>query len=235
MREIWKTMPFRTLFQISDKVCPISGETPYEEYLNFVTHAFGVALGILGLVVILGYSFMCGGSHWQIVGSCVYGATLVCVYSASALYHRCNCPKKKRTLKMCDHISIYFYIAGSYTPFCLSPCLGEWGWTIFWLIWAMAILGSLGKWFFMERLIAVSFVSYLIMGWLVVVALDPLLNTLPSNGIAWMVSGGLLYSFGAIFYIWESLPFGHTIWHVLCLAGSFCHYCSVFFYVIPML
>lgn len=233
MQNFWRTASLRSFFEVTDEVCPISGETVHEERLNTLTHGAALVLGILGVIAILWYSSQCSSS-WQIASSVVYGSTLIMVYGSSTLYHKCVDVHKKRRLKLADHISIYFFIAGSYTPFALSPCLGEWGWTIFSMIWGMAILGAVWKLIFPERMHIVSMIAYLAMGWLIVLALEPLFETLPFGGIAWMVTGGLMYTFGTIFYIWESLPFGHAIWHLCCLGGSVCHYCSILFYVLPL-
>lgn len=226
-------MPIYLKTVASNDPCPVSGETVLEERTNVLTHGIGLCLAILGMGCMIHHTAL-HGTFWQMMSCALYSSTLVLTYAISTCYHGCSDLKRKKALRIADHICIYFFIAGSYTPFTMSPCLGEWSWTLFTLVWGIAALGTLWKIFFVDRFRFVSTLAYLTMGWLVVLALDPMVEHLPQAGMAWLVIGGLLYSAGTIFYLWESLPYGHAIWHVFCLAGSVCHYCTIFFYVVPL-
>ena len=163
----------------------------------------------------------------------MYGVTLVLLYAASTLYHGVRSRGLKRVLKVVDHSSIYLLIAGTYTPFTLINLRGRWGWTLFGLVWGLSLLGILFKIFFVDHFKIVSTTVYLAMGWVVVIALKPLLSLVPSGGILWLLAGGLSYTIGVGFYAWRKLPYNHAVWHVFVLAGSICHYFAVLFYVLP--
>lgn len=173
------------------------------------------------------------GTAWHIVGCSVYGATLVLLYTASTLYHSVRSPRLKRFFRIIDHASIYLLIAGTYTPFTLVNLRGGWGWTLFGLVWGLAALGILFKVFFVGRFSIASTAVYLLMGWLVVIAIKPLLTLVPSGGILWLLAGGLAYTAGVVFFAWERMPYNHAVWHVFVLTGSICHYFAVLFYVLP--
>ncbi len=199
---------------------------------NSVTHGLGLALSVAGFAVLV---FLAGskGSAWHVVSCVVYGITLVILYAASTLYHSVRSPRLKRVLKIVDHSSIYLLIAGTYTPFTLVNLRGGWGWTLFGLVWGLSLLGILFKIFFVEHFKIASAAMYVVMGWLVVVALKPLLHVVPSAGILWLFAGGVFYTVGILFFACRRLPYAHTIWHVFVLAGSVCHYFAVLFYVLP--
>jgi len=203
-----------------------------EEIANTITHGIGLALSIVGLAVLVVLAAS-RGSAWQIVSCSVYSVTLVFLYTASTLYHSVRSPRLKRILRVVDHSSIYLLIAGTYTPFTLVILRGGWGWTLFGLVWGLSLLGILFKVFFVDHFKIVSTTVYLVMGWLVVIALKPLLALVPSGGILWLLAGGVLYTIGVGFYAWRKLSYNHAIWHVLVLAGSICHYFAVLFYVLP--
>lgn len=203
-----------------------------EEIAASVTHGIGLALGVVGLAVLVVLAAL-KGSAWHIVSCSVYGVTLVFLYAASTLYHSIRSPRLKRILKVVDHSAIYLLIAGTYTPFTLVILRGGWGWTLFGLVWGLSLLGILFKIFFVDHFKVVSTSLYLVTGWLVVAALKPLVALMPSGGILWLLAGGVIYTVGVGFYAWRKLPFNHAIWHVFVLAGSICHYFAVLFYVLP--
>ncbi len=203
-----------------------------EELINSITHGAGLALSVAGLVVLVTLAAL-KGTAWHIVGCSVYGATLVLLYSASTLYHSMRSPRLKRFFRIIDHASIHLLIAGTYTPFTLVNLRGGWGWTLFGLVWGLAALGILFKIFFVGRFPIASTAVYLLMGWLVVIAIKPLLTLVPSGGLLWLLAGGLAYSAGVVFFAWEKMPYNHAVWHVFVLTGSICHYFAVLFYVLP--
>ena len=203
-----------------------------EEIANSITHGIGLALAIAGLSVLVVFACL-RGSAWHVVSCSIYGSTLVILYLASTLYHSIQNPAAKRILKVFDHCSIYLLIAGSYTPFTIVSLRGGWGWTLFGLIWGMAILGIIFKTFHTGKYENFSLALYLFMGWLVIIAIKPLFSSVPLIGFLWMVAGGLFYTFGVLFYCLDRIPFFHTIWHLFVLGGSTCHFFAVLFYVVP--
>ncbi len=206
-----------------------------EEILNAVTHGVGTLLAIIGLSVLTAAAYINGGVL-HLVSSIVYGISLVLLYLASTLYHSFSFTdeKIKSVLKFFDHAAIYVLIAGNYTPFTLIPLHGTIGWTIFSIIWGLALIGIVFKIFFVKRFKVFSTLCYLLMGWLSVVMIKPLLATLPIAGIYWLIVGGVFYTVGAIFYLARRIPYNHAIWHLFVLAGSICHFIAVFNYVLPI-
>lgn len=204
-----------------------------EEIANTTSHAIGVALSIIGLVTLIWLS-VDAGDLWKIIGVTIYGITLITLYLASTLYHGWLPGKVKQWLQVADHAAIYLLIAGTYTPFTLVVLPPVWGWTLCAIIWALALTGVIFKIFFIGRFNVLSTILYLIMGWLVVVAMNPLIENFSTGGLSWLVAGGLFYSLGTIFYLWEKLPYSHVIWHLFVMAGSICHFFSILLYVIPM-
>ncbi len=202
-----------------------------EELANAITHGAGLILSVIGLVMLLVLAVM-HGSAWQIVSCAIYGATLVCLYTASTLYHGIPSPRLKRALKIFDHSAIYLLIAGTYTPFLLVNLRGGWGWSLFGTIWGLALAGILLKFWFVDHFQILSTTVYLLMGWLAVVAVRPLLLLVPTAGLVWLLAGGLLYTIGVVFYAWKRIPYNHVIWHVFVMAGSACHYFAVLYSVI---
>ncbi|MGC8866432.1 MAG: PAQR family membrane homeostasis protein TrhA [Bacteroidales bacterium] len=202
-----------------------------EEVFNSVSHGIGAGLGIAGLVIMVIFAAFTG-DPWKIVSSVIFGASLIFMYTSSTLYHAFGGRKRVFFNKM-DHAAIYILIAGTYTPFMLVTLRGPWGWSIFGAIWAMAIAGILFKMFwYTKKLRTLSAVIYLMMGWLVIIAIKPLINNLPTGGLWWLVAGGLSYSLGVVFYLVKKIPFGHGIWHLFVLGGSICHYFAILFFVI---
>ena len=203
-----------------------------EEIANSITHGLGAALSITALILLTVLSGR-SGDPWRIVSFAIYGSTLIILYTSSTLYHSFQNPTAKKVFRYFDHSSIYLLIAGTYTPFTLVSLRGGWGWTLFGMIWGFAAFGLIMTIFgFGRSRILASFI-YIGMGWLVVIAIKPLVNAIPPGGLAWLVAGGLFYTFGVLFYIWKRLPFNHTIWHLFVLGGSVCHFFAVFYYVLP--
>ncbi|MBW9260757.1 MAG: hemolysin III family protein [Candidatus Thiodiazotropha sp. (ex. Lucinisca nassula)] len=203
-----------------------------EEIAHAVTHGVGVLLSVAGLAILVTYAALYG-DVWHITSCSIYGATLILLYSASTLYHGIPMPRAKKLLQRFDHAAIFLLIAGTYTPFTLVNLRGSWGWTLFGLVWGFAIVGVLLELFRDVRLKWLSLSLYLGLGWLVVVAIKPLIDAVEVGGIVLLLAGGLCYSLGVIFYIWRRLAYHHAVWHLFVLAGSVLHFFSVFFYVVP--
>ncbi|NQV16485.1 hemolysin III family protein [bacterium] len=205
----------------------------YEELANTITHGAGIAFSIAGLVLLVARSAMYG-DVWQVVSFSIYGTSLILLYLASTLYHGFQSKRMKEIFRTLDHSAIYLLIAGTYTPFLLVTLRGPWGWSLFGLIWGLALLGISFKIIFGHKYNFVSTLFYLMMGWVVIIAIKPLLDALPLSGFFWLLAGGLAYTFGVIFYTWEKLPFNHAIWHGFVLAGSFFHFFAVLLYLSPV-
>jgi len=205
--------------------------SPKEELVNTITHAFGLLLSIPGWVLLIIYSSL-HGTVWHIVSFSIYGTTLVLLYLASTLYHGTKNITAKKKLNVLDHSAIYLLIAGTYTPFLLIVLRGVWGWSLFGIVWGLAILGIAIKILVAGRLKIVSATAYVLMGWIVVIALKPLINNLEITGLYWLFAGGLSYTIGAIFYVMKKIPYHHGIFHVFVLGGSFAHWWAVFFYLL---
>jgi len=203
-----------------------------EEIANASTHGVGLLLSIAGFVALLVLATL-RGTAWHIVACCIYGATLICLYAASTLYHAAISPGVKRTLRIFDHSAIYLLIAGTYTPFLLVSLRGPWGWSLFGVIWGLALAGVLFKFWFVERFAILSTAVYIAMGWFVVIAAKPVITHLSLTAIIWLLAGGLAYTGGVVFFAAKRIPYNHAIWHLFVLAGSFCHYLAVLSTVIP--
>lgn len=202
-----------------------------EEIANAVIHGIGALLSIVALVLLVVFSAI-NKQPWSIFSSIIYGSSLIILYSASTLYHSFQNKKVKELFEIFDHSAIYILIAGTYTPFALITLNGRLGWIIFSVVWILAAIGILFKIFFVKKFMILSTLLYIAMGWLVVFAMGPLVENLDFWGLFWLVIGGILYTLGTIFYIWRKIPYHHAIWHLIVLAGSICHFFSVFFYVI---
>jgi hemolysin III len=208
-------------------------ETVAEETASTLTHAVGGLLAAAGLVTLIVYAAFAHDSR-RVVAVSIYGSSLVLMYSASSVYHLVNHPRVKRWLRVVDHVSIYLLIAGTYTPILLISIRGAWGWSMFGVIWGMACAGIVLKLFFIDRFSLLSTAIYVLMGWMVLVAAGPLFAHVPHGGIAWLFAGGIVYTAGVIFYLWDHLPFNHAIWHLFVIGGSVCHFLAVLFYILPV-
>jgi len=202
-----------------------------EEIANSITHGIGILLGIAALVLLITFT-EAPRDAWRITSFSIYGASLIFLYLASTLYHSFSTRSVKRFLRKLDHAAVYVMIAGTYTPVTLILMRDSWwGWTLFGVIWAMAIGGILFKFFFFGRLRILSVLFYIAMGWLVVIAIKPLLTVAPTGFIFWLVIGGVCYTSSVAFYGWRKLPYHHTVFHLLILAGSVSHFFGLFRYL----
>lgn len=203
-----------------------------EEFANTITHGFGLVLSIIGFVVLI---LLTGvrGDPLSFIGCAVYGLSLVILYAASTIYHATIMEGRKKKMQIADHCGIYLLIAGSYTPFVLVILKGEFGHNLLIIIWAFAVVGIAAKLLMRDRWPAVSVVSYLVMGWIGVVLIQPLMAALGLTAIALVIAGGAAYSLGVIFFAWNRIPHNHAIFHVFILAGSILHYIAVVMYVVP--
>jgi hemolysin III len=207
-------------------------QTLGEEIANAITHGVGALLSIAGLVLMVVFAAL-RGTAMHVVAVSIFGATLVLLYLASTIYHAITNERAKRVLQILDHSAIYLLIAGTYTPFTLVAVGGAFGWTVFGIVWGMAVAGIVFKAFFTGRYELVAVGMYLVMGWLVVFAIKPLWNAMDPWGLAWLGMGGLSYTAGVVFYAWHRLPFAHSIWHLFVMGGSICHFFAVLFHVVP--
>jgi hemolysin III len=201
-------------------------DKPYstgEEIAHSVTHGVGAALAVAGLVILVVLAAW-RGDAWRVVSFSIYGTTLFLLYLASTLYHAFPWPRVKRIFKVLDHVSIYLLIAGTYTPICLVAMRGPWGWTLFGLIWGLAIGGIVLKTLLIGRAPVLSVVLYIAMGWLAVVAVKPMGAMMPKPAIAWIFAGGLFYTLGVVFYVMKRVRYHHAVWHGFVLGGSVCHF-----------
>ncbi len=210
---------------------PSSQYTPLEEILHSASHGLGLLLSIAGLIVLVDLSLVRGDAR-MVTACVVFGVTLILLYLASTLYHGIRDPRAKPELRKHDHTANYLLIAGTYTPFTLESLGGNQGWILFGVVWALAILGIVLKVFAMGRLRWLSMVLYLGMGWLVVVALEPMVAAVGPAGMWLVFLGGMAYTSGLIFYALRR-PYCHAIWHGFVLAGSILHFLAVLLYVIP--
>ena len=201
-----------------------------EEVVNVVTHAVGLLASVVGVGVLV-YLGLVRDEALHVATAGVYGATLVALYTASTLYHAFRRPEVKRVLRVLDHCAIYLLIAGTYTPFVLVGLGGGWGWTLFGLVWTMAVAGIVFKVFATGRFAVMSTVAYVGMGWLGVVALKPLIEALSPSALGWLLAGGLSYTAGTLFYH-RKIPYSHALWHVFVLLGSVCHFIAIALYVL---
>lgn len=205
--------------------------TKKEEILHAITHGFGIVLSLTGLIFLITFATM-NGSAWEVVSVIIFGLTMVLMYTTSTLVHSLPKGKLKDLFQIFDHSSIYLFIAGTYTPFLLVNLRGPIGWTIFGIIWGIAIVGVVFKVFFAKKFLILSTLFYVLMGWLIVIVWNPLTNALHANGILLLAVGGVVYTVGAFFYVCRKIPYHHVIWHLFVLIGSVFHYFAVFYYVI---
>ena len=206
--------------------------TPQEERVKIISHAIGLVLSLVALILLVLRAGLYGNA-WHIVSASIFGVSLVALYTASTFYHSAKDPRKRSRLRILDHTTIYLLIAGTYTPFTLITLSGLTGWIIFAASWSMALTGTILKLFFTGRYTVFSTLMYVFMGWIIVFAISPLIQNLSSEGLFWLLAGGVAYTSGAILYGIKKIKFNHAIFHVFVLLGSFCHFVSVYFYVLP--
>jgi len=198
-------------------------QTLGEEIANSITHGTGVALSIAALVILVVFAAK-RSDAFKVVSFSIYGATMIILYLASTLYHAFPQPNVKRFFRILDHSSIFLLIAGTYTPVMIGTIRGGWGWTFFGIIWALAIIGINLKIFAMGKLKVLSTIIFIFMGWMVVIAVNPIKQATNHAFLMWMLIGGLAYTLGVVFYAWKKLPYHHSIWHLFVLGGSICHF-----------
>ncbi len=204
-----------------------------EEIANAVTHGVAALLSIAGLAVLVAFAVLYSGSAKVVAAVSIFGASMVFLYTASTLYHSIPNPRAKKVLQYLDHSMIYVLIAGSYTPFCLITLQGYTGIALLCAVWLIAIAGISLQSLLLAKADWINCLLYLSMGWLAVFVIDPLVSTLETTGLALLVAGGLAYTFGVVFYIFERIPFSHAIWHTFVFAGTTLQFFSVLLYVIP--
>lgn len=210
----------------------IKNYPPAEERINIFSHVFGLVLSVIATVLLIKKS-MPHQDVVQDISVLVFGFSLIILYGVSSIYHSSKEPWRRSRFRVLDHASIYCLIAGTYTPFSLLVLKGDIGWLIFSVAWGMALAGIIVKLFFTGRFQLLSTLMYVFMGWLIVFAIDTLMDNLSKEGLQWLVAGGLSYTFGAILYAIKKIPFNHAIFHIFVLLGSFCHFVSVYNYVLP--
>ena len=203
---------------------------PLEEKINVLTHAIGLFLSIVALVLLIVKASI-SGTVWHIVSFSIYGTSLIILYAASTFFHKAKDFNTRKRLNIFDHASIYILIAGTYTPFTLVILNGMIGWILFGITWGIALTGIILKLFYTGKYDKASTIAYVLMGWIIVFAFKPLLNSFSIDGIVWLVLGGIAYTIGAAFYSINKLSFNHAIFHIFVLIGSFCHFISIYFYV----
>lgn len=204
-----------------------------EEIANSITHGIGALLSIAALVLLVVFSAT-EGTLLHVISFSIFGGTMLLLYLSSTLVHSFPAGKAKDIFEIMDHSSIYLFIAGTYTPFLFIVIKGWIGWTLFGIIWGLALLGVVFKIFFCKRFVYLSTAIYIVMGWLIVLAWKPLAASLPAGGMVLLVTGGILYTLGTIFYVWRGFKFHHAIWHLFVLCGSIAHFFAVFLYVLPL-
>ena len=212
----------------SDRVVTLRAEAGHA-----VTHGVGLVLSLVGMPILI-LSALDRGERATVIGASVFGATLIALYAASTLYHAIPHPTLKQKLRVVDHAAIYLLIAGTYTPFTLGVLRGTWGWTLFGIVWTLAALGVLFKVVFGSGAMAkVSTAIYVAMGWVIIIAIKPLMASMEHAGLMLLVAGGLCYTGGVIFYVDRRRTWTHPVWHLFVMGGSICHYFAVLWYAAP--
>jgi hemolysin III len=203
-----------------------------DELASSVIHGVGIVLSIAGLATLVAFAAL-HGNALTVVACAVFGTSLVLLYTASTLYHSISVAAAKPTLRALDHIAIYVLIAGTYTPFTLIVLPGAWGWSLFMAVWMLALAGSVLELGLFKRYHKLAVLLYVGMGWIGMVAFEPLSKHLQTGGMLLLIGGGAAYTLGVPFYLWRRLPYHHALWHVFVLAGSVLHFLAVLLYVIP--
>ncbi len=207
--------------------------SPGEELANALTHALGLVLSAVGLIVLIVAAGLMSAGAIAIVSCAVYGASLIALYAASTLYHSARLPASKNVLRTLDHLAIFLLIAGTYTPFVLIALHGVWSWLLFGVIWTLAALGIVFELTALRRFRGAMVALYIAMGWVGLIAIEPLVAALPGAGLWLLFGGGVSYTLGVAFYKWRSLRYHHAVWHLFVLGGSVLQYFAVLLYVLP--
>lgn len=201
-----------------------------EELANSISHGVGLGMSIAGVALLMVIAVLYGDTA-HIVSASVYGFTLILLFAASTIYHAVTPPRLRHAFRILDHSAIYLLIAGTYTPFTLVTLAGGWGWTLFGIVWTLALVGVIYKVFFFGTFRGLSLALYLAMGWTIVIAIKPLLESMELGGVILLFTGGFFYTSGVVFYVWEKLFFNHAIWHLFVLGGAVSHYFCILFFV----
>jgi hemolysin III len=206
----------------------VSSDTAPYSRAEELAHTLTAALGLMGCAIAIPWlAWVAAGDPLRLAGAMVFGTTALAMFATSVIYHWEHEPERKRRLRKLDHSAIYLLIAGTYTPFTLVAMQGAWGWSLFGVVWALAVLGIIAKTTVGFRYPRLSTFLYLGMGWLIVIALKPLREGLDVAELAWIGAGGLLYTGGVPFYIWKSRRYAHAVWHLFVLGGVACHFAAV--------
>lgn len=205
---------------------------PEEERWNIISHGIGFGLSILALVLLILKANRLGEKE-HLVSFSIFGASMVLVYAASTFYHSAKASRLRIKLNILDHAAIYILIAGTYTPYALVTLNGTTGYTILWLVWGMALVGVILKIWYAGRFQLLSTIMYVAMGWLIIFAINPLIRNLSTEGLWWLFGGGISYTIGAILFMQNKIPFNHAIFHIFVLLGTFAHFVSIYFYILP--
>lgn len=201
-----------------------------EERINVLSHGLGLLLSIVALPYLITQAIS-SGTVWHTVSFTIYGFSLILLYAASTIYHSSQRPRLRSRLNVFDHSAIYVLIAGTYTPLTLVTLHGTMGWVLFGIAWGAAFVGIILKLFFMGRYKLLSTIMYVAMGWIVIIAVKPLIHNMPVNGLWWLLAGGISYTIGAVLYSQKRMKYNHAVFHLFVLIGSFCHFVTIFFYV----
>ena len=206
--------------------------TPREETANWVTHALGLVLSVVGLVALIGGARL-RGDAWHVVSFTLYGLTLLLLYASSTIYHAHRHGPVKAWFHQLDYVAIFLLIAGTYTPFLLTSLRGPWGWSLMGVIWGLCGAGAVCRFLFGARYPLTFTWVYLAAGWLILVAIKPLIATVPPGGLWLLLAGGVFYTAGVGFFLWHRLRYHHAVWHAFVLGGSICHYLAVLLFLLP--
>lgn len=209
---------------------PLKNYNPLEEKWNVYTHALGLLLSILGFFLLISKAFS-EGDLVRIISFIVFGLSLIILYTASTLFHNSKDIEKRKQLNVFDHASIFILIAGSYTPFTLITLHGTLGWSVFAVVWSIALIGVILKLFYTGRFEKASTIAYVLMGWIVIIVIKPIIENISIEGFYWLMAGGISYTIGALLYSLQKIKFNHVIFHVFVLVGSFCHFITIYYFV----
>lgn len=204
-----------------------------EEIANAITHGIGAILSLAGLVILIVYASL-HGTAWHVVSFTIFGVSMLLLYCSSTMLHALRPGKAKNVFEILDHASIYFFIAGTYTPITFIVIQGALGWTMFGIVWGLAIGGTIFKVFFVKKYLFTSTILYVAMGWLIVMGWGQISAALDTGGLVLLVTGGLLYTLGAVFYLWRGFTYHHAVWHLFVLAGSISLFFCILLYVLPL-
>ena len=215
---------------IEKKIASLQYQSRKEDVVNSVIHGIGIGLSIAALVLLIVFA-RASGDVWDVVSLSIFGATLIFLYLSSTLFHGVKHRKVQEFFRRCDYIGIFLLIAGTYTPIALIYLRGSWGWTLFGVVWLIALMGIALRIFFASKIELVLAILYILMGWTILVAIKPALELIPVGVLTWLLIGGASYMLGLVFLSWKKLPYHHALWHLFVLAGSTAHFLGMFLYI----